>query len=63
MLYLITMNKTVTMNVRGIPEGLRRRFRALCVSRGESLKNALIRLMEQELKEADNKEVDRPEPG
>jgi phage terminase Nu1 subunit (DNA packaging protein) len=46
------MKKTVILNVRGIPEQLRRQFRALCVSRAETFKDALIRLMQQELDRA-----------
>jgi len=37
------------MNIRGIDENLKRKFKALCAERGKTLTEEIIRLMKEEL--------------
>jgi len=44
-----TSMRKVNMNIRGIDENLKRKFKALCAERGKTLTEEIIRLMKEEL--------------
>ena len=48
----VTKRKTVDLNIRGVDEELKRRFKSLCVDRDVSLKDAVETFMREELKKA-----------